>query len=281
MHVRTVGEVEWRGHRLVYEERGAGDRPFVLLHGLLLPAGVNAHIADALAERGHRVLLLELLGHGRSDKPPHAYEHRMDFTADQVMALLDHLGIERAVVGGVSLGANVALQVATQYPDRLVAAVCEMPVLERGTIGVLLQLSPLLLLLRYAGPLVGPVFRVLQVLKRVVPSEVARAAISAGGDPREMAAVLHGFTAGPVCPPYGERARIEHPVLVIGHQGDRMHPMDDAEALARELPNARLHRLRHFFEARIHPDRVVHDLAGFLDDVWAAEERGDRAVVTV
>jgi pimeloyl-ACP methyl ester carboxylesterase len=275
---RRDGELMWAGHRLVYEERGSGDRPIVLLHGLLLPAGVNGHIADQLAERGHRVILLELLGHGESDKPPHAYHYRMDKTADQVVALLDHLGIDRAVVGGVSLGANVTLQLAVYHPDRLVAGVCEMPVLERGTVGVLLQLAPLLFLFRYAGSVIRPVFRALHQLKRVIPNEVVAAVFETAGDPREMAAVLHGFAAGPVCPPYEQRVQIEHPVFVIGHKGDWIHPMDDALALARELPNARLHDLRHFFEARIHPDRVVDDLDNFLEEVWTAEQvhRGAR-----
>lgn len=277
MHQRTIGEFTWEGHRLVYEERGSGDRPFVLLHGLLLPAGVNAHIANVLADHGHRVIMLELLGHGRSDKPTHAYHYRMDKTAQQVVALLDHLGLDRAVVGGVSLGANVTLQVATEYPDRLVAGVCEMPVLERGTIGVILQLEPLLFLFRYAGDLVRPIFRAVQNLKRLTSNELYRAVIETGGEPREMAAVLHGFTAGPVCPSYEKRIQIEHPMLVIGHKGDWMHPMDDAEALAAELPNARLHKLRHFFEARMHPERVLDELDGFLDEVWEVEEQRRRA----
>jgi len=61
------------GHRLVYDLYGSSAAPLVVyLHGLLLDAELNRGIAQALAEQGYRVALLDLLGHGRSDKPTHA-----------------------------------------------------------------------------------------------------------------------------------------------------------------------------------------------------------------
>ena len=77
-------------------------------------------------------MLLDLLGHGRSDKPTHASTYRIDSYAEQVIALLDHLGVEGAVLGGISLGANVSLFAATRYPERTRALILEMPVLERA-----------------------------------------------------------------------------------------------------------------------------------------------------
>ena len=84
-----------RGHELVYDVYGEGERLLVYTHGLLLDAELNRGIAAALAERGNRVVLLDLLGHGRSDKPTHASEYRIDSYAEQVFALLDHLGATR------------------------------------------------------------------------------------------------------------------------------------------------------------------------------------------
>lgn len=269
VYEHSVDDFEFEGRRLVYETRGSGDRPFVLLHGILLPAGINAVVASRLAERGNRVILLDLLGHGRSDKPAHAYHHRLESASEQVIALLDHLGIDQAVVGGTSLGANVTLQVAVDAPGRLRAGICEMPVLERGTVGVLIQLAPLLFLFRYAGPVVRPVFRTLRSLRGVNRHEVFDAVLGAAGEPREMAAVMHGFTAGPVCPRYTDRVRVQQPFLVVGHRGDFMHPMDDAEALVEELPNARLVQARSFFELRTRPERIIGEMGDFLDEVWA------------
>ena len=59
-------------YQLGYEVYGSGDRVLVWLHGLLLDASLSRRLAMALAARGNRVVLLDLLGHGRSDKPRHA-----------------------------------------------------------------------------------------------------------------------------------------------------------------------------------------------------------------
>ena len=78
--------------RLEYTEYGAGDAWVVLLHGQLMPRRMQQPLARALAADGLHVVTLDLLGHGRSDRPadPHAYS--MQAWAGQVVALLDHLG---------------------------------------------------------------------------------------------------------------------------------------------------------------------------------------------
>jgi pimeloyl-ACP methyl ester carboxylesterase len=73
----------------------------------------NQRLARDLADAGHRVVLLDLPGHGRSDKPRQVAAHRMDAYARHVLHLLDELGLETAAVGGTSLGADVTLQLGT------------------------------------------------------------------------------------------------------------------------------------------------------------------------
>src|SRR4051794_29457108 len=63
---------------------------------------------------------VDLLGHGRSDRPPEMSNYSMTFFARQVEALLDHLELDQAVVGGTSLGANTTLELAYLSPDRVV-----------------------------------------------------------------------------------------------------------------------------------------------------------------
>ena len=265
----SVGAFEWRGRRLVYEIRGEGD-PFIMLHGLLLPSWVNGELATLLASEGNKVVLFDLLGHGRSDKPDHASEHRLEYAGEQVVALMDHLGFDQAVVGGMSLGANVSLQVAVQSPERVRALVCEMPVLERATIAAMLTLFPLLLVLRYGGRLTRAAFRLAELLPRTA-HEPLNAMLDTAGDPRAMAAVMHGYTSGPVCPPKIERQGIEVPTLIIGHRRGWMHRMDDAEALARELPRATLIHARSIYELRTRPSRLVAQIGAFVDECWEAE----------
>lgn len=263
----VVDSFSWSGRRLVYETHGEGPRVLVFTHGLLLDAALNRTLAVLLAERGHRVVLPELLGHGRSDKPGHAYAYRMELWAEQTVALLDHLGLDEAVIGGVSLGANVALQMAHDAPARVRALLLEMPVLERGTLVGAAAFLPLLLGLRY----LPGAFRPLSGLARRLPDigqpvDAFRHVLAT--EPRALAAVLHGLFVGPTTPPARFRNGLDIPTLVVGHSRDLLHPLDDAQALVRELPNATFLRARSVVEARTRPLRVVDALDSFLAGAW-------------
>ena len=101
-----------RGRRIRYREHGSGPRVVVLAHGLLMDSRMYTRLAPALAVHGHRVITVDLPGHGDSDQPHDMTAYSMQQYGRDVIALLDHLGVTQAVVGGTSLGANVALEVA-------------------------------------------------------------------------------------------------------------------------------------------------------------------------
>ena len=257
------------GHELVYDRYGERGPLLVYLHGLLLDSDMNRGIAAAVAARGHRVALLDLLGHGRSDQPTHASEYRIDTYSGQVFGLLDHLGEDDAVLGGMSLGANVSLFAAAQQPERVRGLVLEMPVLEQAVPTAALVFTPLLLMAHYGRP----VLRVTSALLRHAPSTGAAALDSlvhaAALPPQVMAAILHGVLVGPVAPTSEQRAAITAPALVLGHRADLIHPFDDAQRVARQLPNARLVRARSPVELRLRPDRLTDVLGDFLDELQA------------
>lgn len=260
-----------RGHLLAYEEHGSGDRLIVYMHGLLLDADLKRGIARSLAANGNRVVLLDLLGHGRSDRPSHASEYRMDLYVDQLIALLDELGADQAALGGLSLGANVALLAAVHSPQRVRGLVLEMPVLERAAPSVALTFVPLLLALHYASRPVGLLSGLIRRLPRTHFGPLDSLLNAASMDPDQMAAVLHGVLLGPVVPTMEERAAIEVPALVLAHRNDLIHPFSDAENLARQLPNAQLVHARSPFELRLRPDRLTAEIVAFLHDVWTPE----------
>lgn len=264
-----VGTFDSDGLRLHYEVHGGGARVVVLLHGILLDRRMNRRLAADLAERGFKVVLLDLPGHGLSDKPRHASAHRMDSYAGHVIALLDHLGVDQAVVGGVSLGANVTLQVAVKAPERVRGLVVEMPVLEWATPGAALVFLPMLLGVHYAAPVVRLVAR----LARRLPATNIGALDSFVGvltfEPEEAAAVLHGMLVGPITPTYEERRAISAPTLVLGHKIDFIHPFTDADHLTRQLPDARLVEAHSVVELRVTPERLTDEIADFLDTVYA------------
>lgn len=265
--------VSWNGRSLAYEEYGGGDRLVVLLHGLLMDTNLNKGVAHALAARGYRVVLLDLLGHGNSDKPEHAAEYRMDTYAEQVLALLDHLEADQAVLGGVSLGANVSLHLAARHPERVLAMLIEMPVLERAVPAAALTFVPALLTVHYALPVARVVSRLVRKVRPTGNALVDSALAPLASPPDVTAAVLHGILVGPTVPTVDERRGIGVPALVVGHRADFIHPFSDAEALARQLPNARLVRASSVIELRWRPERLLAEIDRFLSAlVWDSDE---------
>ena len=103
---------EVNGLNLYYETHGAG-RPMILLHGGLGSGEMFGPILPALAER-HRVVAVDLQGHGRTADIDRPIDVRL--MADDIAALITHLGLDRPDVVGYSLGGGVALLTAIKYP---------------------------------------------------------------------------------------------------------------------------------------------------------------------
>nr|WP_319395692.1 alpha/beta fold hydrolase [uncultured Desulfobacter sp.] len=107
------------GIGLAYDEAGEG--PAVLLiHGFPLCRKMWHPQRQALAAAGFRVVVPDLRGFGESEAGSETGS--TDLLADDLIALLDHLGIEKAVVGGMSMGGYVMLNLLTRYPERFSAA---------------------------------------------------------------------------------------------------------------------------------------------------------------
>jgi pimeloyl-ACP methyl ester carboxylesterase len=264
------GTFTWHGRTLAYESYGEGDRVVVIAHGLLLDARSNRGVAERLAEQGFRVVCIDLLGHGRSDRPTHASEHRIDGYAEQVVALLDHLDVPAATLIGTSLGANASLFVAAHHPDRVRGLIIEMPVLEWAVPSAALVFAPMVLAVHYGAPVWRWLGRQLANVRPPLPIlesvlDVVRA------DPDATAAVLHGILVGPVAPTVEQRRAITAPVLVLAHRADPIHPLKDAQNLARHVPGAKLVMARTPLELRILPTRIVGEMATFLDACWATD----------
>ena len=151
--------------RLEFTEYGGGDRWVVLIHGQLMPRRMHQPLAMALAAEGLHVVTVDLLGHGRSDRPADPLAYSMTAFGEQVVALLDHLGADQAVIGGTSLGANVSLEVATIAPERVRGLIAEMPVLNNALEAGILAFAPMLFAARFLPFTVGG----LRLLTRPVP----------------------------------------------------------------------------------------------------------------
>ncbi len=258
----------FQGHRLVYDEYGAGGRPVVLIPGLLFSRRMHRPLAEELAARGHRVLCLDPLGHGDSDRPPEMSNYSMTIFGEQTIGLLDELQIDQAVIGGTSLGANVSLEAAARAPERVKGLIVEMPVLDNALLGCALAFTPPLVTLTLGAPLVRLGSRVARAVPRGTSHLGDMLLDWVSQDPKPSASVLQGLFFGRAAPPSVERRKMRHKALVIGHPRDPVHPFSDSDMLVREMPNARLVEAGSILEARLTPERLTNEMAGFVADCF-------------
>lgn len=256
----------------------AAGRPLILVHGLLLSQEMHRPLAKALAARGNRVITVDLLGHGQSDRPRDMWRYSMSFFAEQLVALMDHLELDEAAVMGTSLGANTALELASRAPERVRGMVIEMPVLDNALLGSALTFTPILLALTVGEPAMKLLARGARAVpRRLLPHygnvllDVIRQEPGPGG------ALLQGLFFGRVAPHRVERRTFQMPALVLGHRRDPVHPFSDAGMLAEELPNGRLLEADSLVELRLQPERLTNEIASFLDEIWSARGGARRS----
>ena len=267
------------GQRLAYTVHGRGEHNTVLMPGLLLSQKMQVPLARALARHGHRVITFDPLGHGASDRPRDMWRYSMSQFAEQALALLDHLELEQAVVGGASLGANITLELAALAPERLRGMLLEMPVLDNAIPACAAVFTPLLFALTFGAPVMHLIGRGARAVpRRIVPlmAEVALDAVAQ--DPEPGGALLQGIIFGRTAPHRRVRRTFQSPALVIGHPRDPVHPFSDADMLAHELPNGRLLSAESVLELRLRPQRLTPQIAEFIDRCWdGAEFAGPEA----
>ena len=257
------------GQRLAYAVRGDGTRTTVLMPGLLLSQKMQAPLARELARRGNRVVTFDPLGHGGSDRPRDMWRYSMTAFAEQTVALLDHLELDQAVVGGTSFGANITLEVAASAPERLRGMVIEMPVLDNAIPASAAAFTPLLFALTFGEPVMARLaWLARRVHRRRLPLLLELTLDAVAQDPGPSAAVLQGIIFGRTAPQRSQRRTFDAPALIIGHPRDPVHPFSDADMLAGELRNARLIAANSIIELRTRPARLTGQIAEFVADCW-------------
>jgi pimeloyl-ACP methyl ester carboxylesterase len=259
-----------RGGRGRTAKSASASHPLVLIHGLLLSQEMHKPLARDLAARGNRVITVDLLGHGASDRPRDMRAYSMKSFAAQAIALLDHLEIEQAAVLGTSLGANAALEMAAAAPERLRGMVIEMPVLDNGLLPSALTFTPLLAALTLGEPAMKLLAAAARTVPRALLPYYGNVALDViRQEPGPGGAILQGLFFGRVAPPNGARRAFTMPTLVLGHRRDPVHPFTDAGMLADELPNSRLLEANSLVELRLRPERLTAEISAFLDEIWS------------
>jgi pimeloyl-ACP methyl ester carboxylesterase len=242
------------GHTIAYQEAGPADGPVViLLHGLASDGDTWDRAIGPLAAHGLRVIALDLLGHGQSDKPQS--EYLLDDFIESVAEFLDAVGLTSATLCGHSFGGAIAMYFGTRYPERVDRVV----LVSAGGLGR--EVHPVLraAALRMAPAVLRAALRPrlrslygrpgLHRMLRLTPDNVTnlRRAARALGSPSGQASFFASLRG--VIEPSGQRSASAEmrafaervPMLLIWNRGDPVIPLAHAQAhAARAHMSARL-----------------------------------------
>jgi len=269
---RARDEIEWRsfdsdGVSIQYTDEGHGS-PVVLMHGFAVTANLNWRWPGVTGElaRGHRVISMDLRGHGRSGKPKGADQYGEHMVSD-VRRLLDHLGIERAHVAGYSLGGFITLKLASVAPDRLFGAAVLGAGWESPDNGAFFDALPRMAEALESGKGIGPLMQGLG-RERAQPSLTHRLWVKVMtryfNDSHALVGVIRGTPA--LALTTDELAAIEVPILSVVGERDPM--LVSARAMVDTLRNPRLVVIRgaDHVETPMRSE-LVEALREFLRDV--------------
>ncbi|GHH43696.1 alpha/beta fold hydrolase [Streptomyces candidus] len=235
-----MNAIALRGATINYDDFGpSAGLPVLLIHGHPFNRTLWEPQGKALTEAGHRVITPDLRGYGLSSVT-HGKVFLSDF-ADDLAALLDHLGVERAVVGGVSMGGQIAMELQRRHPQRVHALVLSDTSAPADTDEgkeFRNRLADRLLaegMDGYASEVIG---KMLAAYNVTAMPEVAERVLEMmrATDPYGAAAALRGRAERP---DYRDTlAAVQKPVLIVVGADDVYTPVTDAEAMHDLVPHA-------------------------------------------
>lgn len=237
-----MSRIALHGVTMHYDDMGPSDGPpVVLIHGHPFNRSLWAPQATALGAAGYRVIMPDLRGYGDSGVTPGTV-FLSDF-ADDIAALLGHLSVERAVVGGVSMGGQIAMEFQHRHPQRVRALVLSdtsAPAETDEGKEFRNRLADRLLdegMHGYASEVIDKMLAAYNVA--AMPDVAAHVlGMMRATDPRGAAAALRGRAERP---DYRDTlAAVQAPVLIVVGADDVYTPVAEAEDIHRLVPHATL-----------------------------------------
>src|SRR5438132_971563 len=238
-----MGTFTFGGLAVHYLDEGAGDQTVLFVHGFPFRASMWEPQIPVVVEAGRRAVALDLPGFGGSDVPADRSAYSIDGYADVVAALVDHLGLGRVVLVGLSMGGYIALAVAGRRPDVLAGLVLadtradpdtpagrqartdqQALVEERGDVTPLVD-GLLSRVLAESGPRHAEVGATLGDMMRSTAPAGWIGALEAMKQRRDQTDLLPSIAV---------------PTLVVVGESDAIAPVDVAEAMAKAIPGAHL-----------------------------------------
>lgn len=225
------------------ESKSETSQDFVFLHGL----GANISQVEALLDdfEGIRLISSDARGHGKSPFDP---ENLPSFNSysDDVIGVLDELGVEKAVFGGISMGSGISLNIALRYPERVKGLVLVRPAwLAEGrpqNLEILLDIAQAL------GQADGKETFEQSAAFLAIQSRLPKAANSIMGqfsrDQQEYTSqVLNCMVKDFPFPSLGDLKKVNVPCLVIANEDDPLHPWEMAEIIHEAIPKSQLKKI--------------------------------------
>jgi pimeloyl-ACP methyl ester carboxylesterase len=228
------------GINLAFDDTGIGN-PVLFIHGFPLCRRMWHPQLRKLGEAGYRVIAPDLRGFGDSDAVEGPYS--MDQFADDIVALLDHLAIEKAVIGGMSMGGYVLFNLCERYPERLLGAcfITTRPTADDDA-GKARRLQLARDVMKFGPQVIADVFHPVLFTEASLTErpklveEVSRWMTAT--DSRGLAGGLLAMRERRDYTAFLSSIRI--PSLAIGAAGDLASPPENARAIAAAIPGCKL-----------------------------------------
>lgn len=237
----------------------------IFIHGL---TAQHSQVISLLGKlNGYQLICPDCPGHGKSVLTP-SQKVTFDAFTDTLVEWMDYLGIEKAIVGGISMGAGISLNMACRYPSRVRALILLRPAwLDRPDPPHLRLLMPAARLTCEAGG--EEVFKK-NVAWNHINTELPLAAesilnIFQTSQQKDLARVIAGMLSSSPIQTLMDLKKMNVPSMVVGNDDDPLHPWSVAEKIQEYLSNSKLHKVvsRYVDDLR-HTKDVRNLVSGFL-----------------
>lgn len=253
--------------QLVYQTSGEGI-PFHFQHGL----GSNLAQPQGLLSdlKGVQLISMDCPGHGAAELPA-STQPSFALYSQQVIGLMDRLGISKAIFGGISMGAGISTYISIHYPERVKGLVLIRPAwLDQGQPDNLKILLTAADFIEQESNIEGfQELSAFQAIRAAVPN-AAKSVLGVFAETQrpEIARVLRAMVNDQPFDEIKRLQQIEAPTLVIGNDDDPLHPYSMAAAMAQHIPNSRLKKvISRYIDDDQHRQYVLKTVSKFIDNL--------------
>jgi pimeloyl-ACP methyl ester carboxylesterase len=226
-----------------YADDNVDRLPFVFQHGL--GADISQPMSFFGEDRPFRLISMDCRGHGKTVPLGNRHFLKFDSFSNDIINLLDHLNLAKVVLGGISMGAGIALNFALRYPDRTRALILSRVSWLAEPLPPNLAVFPKIAgLIREHGAHRGKeLFSASAEYQALLRSSPANASSWMSQFLRERAdetfEILESIPNDVPAPDFSSWKKIDLPTLVLANRNDPQHPFEYGQVLAREIPGAR------------------------------------------